>query len=89
MGATIQGRAFTRSSGSKDSVRCGNPRLPSVIDGDIRHRLLLLWSFSVVHSLKGCLSGKFWEEQDVVQIEGIVVDGAVRDVALRRLFMKR
>ncbi len=32
--------------------------------------------------LEGVLVRKFWEDSDVAQIEGIVVDGTVRDVGL-------
>ncbi len=55
---------------------------PSVIDGDVRHKVVATLELQRRPRLEGVFVQKFWEEQDVAQIEGIVVDGAVRDVGL-------
>lgn len=55
---------------------------PSVIDCDVRHKVVATLELQRRSQLEGVFVRKFWEEQDVAQIEGIVVDGAVRDVGL-------
>lgn len=51
---------------------------PSVIDGDMRHKVVATLELQRRPQLEGVLVRKFWEDSDVAQIEGIVVDGTVR-----------
>ncbi|MGC6563889.1 hypothetical protein ACP0G2_26830, partial [Escherichia coli] len=55
---------------------------PSVIDGDVRHKVVATLELQRRPRLEGVFVQKVWEEQDVAQIEGIVGDGAVRAVGL-------
>ncbi|ELN5623777.1 TPA: hypothetical protein ACWXL6_003466, partial [Escherichia coli] len=81
-GVTIQGVLYQIIWDSKTPFAAVIEAAPSVIDGDIRHKVVATLELQHRSQLEGVFVRKFWEEQDVAQIEGIVVDGAVRDVSL-------
>lgn len=55
---------------------------PSLIDGALRHKVVATLELKRHQTLEGVLVQHFWEENDVAQIEGVVVDGTLRDVGL-------
>ncbi|EMK7870888.1 hypothetical protein V9S11_005094, partial [Escherichia coli] len=81
-GVTIQGVLYQIIWDPKTPFAAVIEAAPSVIDGDIRHKVVATLELQRRSQLEGVFVRKFWEEQDVAQIEGIVVDGAVRDVGL-------
>ncbi len=81
-GVTIQGVLYQIIWDPKTPFAAVIEAAPSVIDGDIRHKVVATLELQRRSQLEGVFVRKFWEEQDVAQIEGIVVDGAVRDVSL-------
>lgn len=56
--------------------------LPSYKDGVARHVVVATLELQRRAQLEGVLVKKFWEDSDVAQIEGVVVDGSMRDVGL-------
>ena len=56
--------------------------LPSYKDGEARHVVVATLELQRRAQLEGVLVKKFWEDSDVAQVEGVVVDGAMRDVGL-------
>lgn len=81
-GVTIQGVLYQVIWDSKTPFAAVIEAAPSVIDGDMRHRVVATLELQRRPQLEGVLVRKFWEDNDVAQIEGIVVDGTVRDVGL-------
>lgn len=81
-GVTIQGVLYQIIWDPKTPFAAVIEAAPSVIDGDVRHKVVATLELQRRPRLEGVFVQKFWEEQDVAQIEGIVVDGAVRDVGL-------
>jgi hypothetical protein len=55
---------------------------PSLVDEKLRHKVVATLELQRRPQLEGVLVKKFWEDSDVAQIEGVVVDGAMRDVGL-------
>lgn len=59
---------------------------PSVREGGgARHAVIATLELQRRPQLEGVLVKKFWEDSDVAQVEGVVVDGAMRDVGLATL----
>ncbi|WP_109538234.1 hypothetical protein [Escherichia coli] len=81
-GVTIQGVLYQVIWDSKTPFAAVIEAAPSVIDGDMRHKVVATLELQRRPQLEGVLVRKFWEDNDVAQIEGIVVDGIVRDVGL-------
>lgn len=81
-GVTIQGVLYQVIWDSKTPFAAVIEAAPSVIDGDMRHKVVATLELQRRPQLEGVLVRKFWEDSDVAQIEGIVVDGTVRDVGL-------
>ncbi len=81
-GVTIQGVLYQVIWDSKTPFAAVIEAAPSVIDGDMRHKVVATLELQRRPQLEGVLVRKFWEDSDVGQIEGIVVDGTVRDVGL-------
>ncbi|EMB0580555.1 hypothetical protein U7Q76_004824 [Escherichia coli] len=81
-GVTIQGVLYQVIWDSKTPFAAVIEAAPSVIDGDMRHKVVATLELQRRPQLEGVLVRKFWEDSDVAQIEGIVVDGIVRDVGL-------
>ncbi|EIO7225432.1 hypothetical protein ACVB8S_003377 [Escherichia coli] len=81
-GVTIQGVLYQVIWDSKTPLAAVIEAAPSVIDGDMRHKVVATLELQRRPQLEGVLVRKFWEDSDVAQIEGIVVDGTVRDVGL-------
>lgn len=81
-GVTIQGVLYQVIWDSKTPFAAVIDAAPSVIDGDMRHKVVATLELQRRPQLEGVLVRKFWEDSDVAQIEGIVVDGTVRDVGL-------
>ena len=81
-GVTIQGVLYQVIWDSKTPFAAVIEAAPSVIDGDMRHKAVATLELQRRPQLEGVLVRKFWEDSDVAQIEGIVVDGTVRDVGL-------
>ena len=81
-GVTIQGGLYQVIWDSKTPFAAVIEAAPSVIDGDMRHKVVATLELQRRPQLEGVLVRKFWEDNDVAQIEGIVVDGIVRDVGL-------
>ncbi|EPM4790994.1 hypothetical protein ACTIRI_003999 [Escherichia coli] len=81
-GVTIQGVLYQVIWDSKTPFAAVIEAAPSVIDGDMRHKVVATLELQRRPQLEGVLVRKFWEDNDVAQIEGIVVDGTVRDVGL-------
>ena len=81
-GVTIQGVLYQVIWDSKTPFAAVIEAAPSVIDGDMRHKVVATLELQRGPQLEGVLVRKFWEDSDVAQIEGIVVDGTVRDVGL-------
>lgn len=55
---------------------------PSIVNDELRHKIVATLELQRRPQLEGVLVKKFWEDCDVAQIEGVVVDGAMRDVGL-------
>lgn len=55
---------------------------PSIVNDELRHKVVATLELQRRPQLEGVLVKKFWEDCDVAQIEGVVVDGAMRDVGL-------
>lgn len=55
---------------------------PSLVNEEARHKVVATLELQRRPQLEGVLVKKFWEDRDVAQIEGVVVDGAMRDVGL-------
>ncbi|OKV22134.1 hypothetical protein [Escherichia coli] len=81
-GVTIQGVLYLVIWDSKTPFAAVIEAAPSIIDGDMRHKVVATLELQRRPQLEGVLVRKFWEDNDVAQIEGIVVDGVVRDVGL-------
>lgn len=81
-GVTIQGVLYQVIWDSKTPFAAVIEAAPSVIDGDMRHKVVATLELQRRPQLEGVLVRKFWVDSDVAQIEGIVVDGTVRDVGL-------
>ncbi|EFA9744268.1 hypothetical protein ACKKCR_002624 [Escherichia coli] len=81
-GVTIQGVLYQVIWDSKTPFAAVIEAAPSIIDGDMRHKVVATLELQRRPQLEGVLVRKFWEDNDVAQIEGIVVDGIVRDVGL-------
>ncbi|EOU9314376.1 hypothetical protein ACNZVI_004747 [Escherichia coli] len=81
-GVTIQGVLYQVIWDSKTPFAAVIEAAPSIIDGDMRHKVVATLELQRRPQLEGVLVRKFWEDSDVAQIEGIVVDGIVRDVGL-------
>ncbi|HDY1835567.1 TPA: hypothetical protein RPB58_003693 [Escherichia coli] len=81
-GVTIQGVLYQVIWDSKTPFAAVIEAAPSIIDGDMRHKVVATLELQRRPQLEGVLVRKFWEDSDVAQIEGIVVDGTVRDVGL-------
>ncbi len=81
-GVIIQGVLYQIIWDSKTPFAAVIEAAPSVIDGDMRHKVVATLELQRRPQLEGVLVRKFWEDSDVAQIEGIVVDGTVRDVGL-------
>lgn len=81
-GVTIQGVLYQVIWDSKTPFAAVIEAAPSVIDGDMRHKVVATLELQRRPQLEGVLVRKFWGDSDVAQIEGIVVDGTVRDVGL-------
>ncbi|HBN5436117.1 TPA: hypothetical protein L3F55_002035 [Escherichia coli] len=81
-GVTIQGVLYQVIWDSKTPFAAVIEAAPSVIDDDMRHKVVATLELQRRPQLEGVLVRKFWEDNDVAQIEGIVVDGIVRDVGL-------
>ena len=81
-GVTIQGVLYQVIWDSKTPFAAVIEAAPSIIDGDMRHKVVATLELQRRPQLEGVLVRKFWEDSDVAQIEGIVVDGTVRDVVL-------
>ena len=79
-GVTIQGVLYQIIWDPKTPFAAVIEAAPSVIDGDVRHKVVATLELQRRPRLEGVFVQKFWEEQDVAQIEGIVVDGAVRSI---------
>lgn len=59
--------------------------MPSVTDSSPRHNVVATLELQRRPQLEGVFVKKFWEDADVAQIEGIVVDGSMRDIGLATL----
>lgn len=81
-GVTIQGVLYQVIWDSKTPFAAVIEAAPSIIDGDMRHKVVATLELQRRPQLEGVLVRKFWEDSDVAQIEGIVVDGTIRDVGL-------
>ena len=55
---------------------------PSLVGGELRHKVVATLELQRRPQLEGVLVKKFWEDCDVAQVEGVVVDGAMRDIGL-------
>jgi len=55
---------------------------PSLVGEELRHKVVATLELQRRPQLEGVLVKKFWEDCDVAQIEGVVVDGAMRDIGL-------
>jgi hypothetical protein len=51
----------------------------------MRHKVVATLELQRRPQLEGVLVRKFWENSDVAQVEGVVVDGALRDIGLATL----
>ncbi len=73
-GVTIQGVLYQIIWDPKTPFAAVIEAAPSVIDGDIRYKVVATLELQRRSQLEGGGVRKFWEEQDVAQIEGIVVE---------------
>lgn len=55
---------------------------PSIVNDVPRHKVVATLELQRRARLEGVLVKNFWEDREVAQIEGVVVDGAMRDVGL-------
>jgi hypothetical protein len=55
---------------------------PTLNGNELRHKVVATLELQRRPQLEGVLVKKFWEDCDVAQVEGVVVDGAIRDVGL-------
>ena len=53
-----------------------------MIKDEIRHRVIATLELQRHPQLEGVLVKDFWESMDIAQIEGVVVDGVIRDFGL-------
>lgn len=59
--------------------------VPEMIKDEMRHRVIATLELQRRPQLEGVLVKDFWESIDVAQIEGVVVDGVMRDFGLATL----
>ena len=88
-GVTIQGVLYQIIWDPETPFAAVIEAAPSVIDVIFAIRLLPLWSFSVVHSLKGCLSGNSGKNRTLLRLKGLLSMALYVMLALLRLFMKQ
>lgn len=55
---------------------------PSLVGGKLRNKVVATLELQRRPQLEGVLVKTFWEHCDVAQVEGVVVDGAMRDIGL-------
>ncbi len=56
--------------------------VPEMIKDEMRHRVIATLELQRRPQLEGVLVKDFWESMDIAQIEGVVVDGVIRDFGL-------
>jgi hypothetical protein len=59
--------------------------VPVTINGALRHKVVATLELRRRPQLEGVLVESFWEDSDVAQIEGVVVEGSLRHIGLATL----
>lgn len=80
---TIGGEIYWIAYDSKTPFAAIINASPSDVNGELRHMSVAMLELARPASFDGVLSVKnFWADTDAIQVEGVVVDGAVQDVGL-------
>jgi len=79
----IRGETYWIAFDSKTPFAAVINANPSSVNGELRHKSVAMLELARPASFDGVLSVKdFWADTDAVQVDGVVVDGAVQDVGL-------
>lgn len=87
--SNYSGCALPDHLGSKDLFAAVIEAAPSVIDGDIRHKVVATLELQRRSQLEGCLSGNSGKNRTLLRLKGLLSMALYVMLALRRLFMKR